>query len=55
MVYEVIERANVGRNEILDFMLQTIQAPRDHLSEYAPKIISFNIPSDKVKIVIGKG
>lgn len=55
LVYEVIERANVGRNEILDFMLQTIQAPRDHLSEYAPKIISFNIPSDKVKIVIGKG
>lgn len=36
-------------------MLQTLAAPREHLSEYAPKIISFKVPADKVKTVIGKG
>ncbi|MEI7477322.1 MAG: hypothetical protein WCJ81_02045 [bacterium] len=55
LVYEVIGRANVARNEILDFMLETLPAPRASLSEYAPKIVSFKVPSDKVKVVIGKG
>lgn len=55
LVYEVISRANVGRLEILDFMLQTLSGPRPELSTYAPKIVSFKIPSDKVKTVIGKG
>ena len=54
LVYEIITRANGGRAEILEFMLQTINAPRTHLSEFAPKIESFKIPADKVKIVIGK-
>jgi polyribonucleotide nucleotidyltransferase len=54
LVYEIISRANVGRGEILDFMLQTLNGPRENLSTYAPKIVSFKIPSDKVKIVIGK-
>lgn len=54
LVYEIITRANGGRGEILDFMLKTINAPRTELSEFAPKIVSFKIPSDKVKVVIGK-
>ncbi len=54
LVYETIWRANGGRNEILEFMLQTLEAPRANLSQYAPKIISFQVPSDKVKVVIGK-
>lgn len=54
LVYEVIARANVGRDEILDFMLETINAPRAEMSQHAPKIVSFQIPSDKVKVVIGK-
>lgn len=36
-------------------MLQTLSAPRAALSQYAPKIVSFSIPADKVKSVIGKG
>lgn len=55
VVYETISRANGGRAEILEFMLETINAPRSALSEFAPKIESLKIPSDKVKIVIGKG
>ena len=54
LVYEVITRANGGRGEILDFMLETLNWPRENLSTYAPKIVSFKIPADKVKIVIGK-
>jgi polyribonucleotide nucleotidyltransferase len=54
IVYEIITRANEGRAEILDFMLQTIDVPRGQLSEHAPKIVSFKIPADKVKVVIGK-
>ncbi len=54
LVYEVISRANVGRDEILDFMLETINAPRAEMSQHAPKIVSFQIPADKVKVVIGK-
>lgn len=55
LIYEVITRANGGRGEILDFMLETLSGPRAALSEHAPKIVSFKIPADKVKIVIGKG
>lgn len=54
LVYEIITRANGGRAEILDFMLQTIDVPRGQLSAHAPKIVSFKIPADKVKVVIGK-
>ncbi|MBP6911316.1 hypothetical protein KBC03_07135 [Patescibacteria group bacterium] len=55
IIKETVRQANIGRNEILEFMLQTLPSARDHLSEYAPKIVSFTIPSDKVKSVIGKG
>lgn len=36
-------------------MLQTLPEARKELSPYAPKIVSFQIPADKVKVVIGKG
>ncbi len=55
IVYETITRANGGRAEILDFMLETLSAPRTHLSEFAPKVESLQVPADKVKTVIGKG
>ncbi len=55
MVFETIEKANIGRNEILDFMLQTIAEPRKETSPYAPKIVSFVIPEDRIRKVIGKG
>lgn len=51
---EVVKRANTGRLEILEFMLQTISAPRDHLSQYAPKITVITVDPNKIKLVIGK-
>ena len=36
-------------------MRKTIDAPRPHLSKYAPKIITMNINPDKIRDVIGPG
>ena len=52
---EALERARVGRLFILDKMNQVLSAPREELSPYAPKIISFTINPDKIKDVIGSG
>ena len=50
-----LEKARIGRLFIMKKMLETINAPREELSPYAPKIISFNIDPDKIKDVIGSG
>jgi polyribonucleotide nucleotidyltransferase len=50
-----LAQAKVGRMFIMDKMLQTIAAPRESLSPYAPKIISFTIAVDKIREVIGPG
>ncbi len=52
---EALEHARKGRLFILDKMLSTLPEPRQELSKYAPKIISFNINPDKIKDVIGTG
>jgi polyribonucleotide nucleotidyltransferase len=56
---EVLERAlaqaKEGRMHILGKMLETLDTPRAHLSEYAPKMIMFNIKVDKIREVIGPG
>ena len=38
---------------ILGKMLDTIAAPREHLSKYAPKIITFSIKPEKIGEVVG--
>ncbi len=50
-----LEQANVGRSHILNKMQETIQAPSQQLSKYAPKIVSLMIPVDKIRDVIGPG
>ncbi|HEY8424368.1 MAG TPA: S1 RNA-binding domain-containing protein, partial [Clostridia bacterium] len=52
---KALEQARVGRLHILQKMLEVLPAPRTQLSKYAPKIISFEIPTDKIGDVIGKG
>lgn len=49
-----LEQARQGRLFILDRMLETLPAPREELSKWAPKIISFNIDPEKIGEVIGK-
>lgn len=50
---EALTQAKKGRMHILDSMLQTIQEPKDELSEYAPKILTMSINPDKIRDVIG--
>jgi polyribonucleotide nucleotidyltransferase len=48
-----LEQAKVARLSILEVMTATIAEPRPEVSETAPKIISFEIPIDKIGEVIG--
>ena len=41
--------------EILEELTTTIAAPREELSQYAPKIEMIQIKPAKIKDVIGKG
>lgn len=50
-----IRQAAPGRAHILKHMLDTIQAPREALSPYAPRIEKIKINPEKIGAVIGKG
>lgn len=50
-----LDHAKAGRAHILQKMLECLPATRNHMSKYAPKIISFNIDPDKIGEVIGSG
>ncbi|HET7313628.1 polyribonucleotide nucleotidyltransferase [Salinisphaera sp.] len=50
-----LEQAREGRLHILDVMSETIDAPRKEVSEWAPRIFTIKIDSDKIRDVIGKG
>ncbi|MCP4283455.1 MAG: polyribonucleotide nucleotidyltransferase [Gammaproteobacteria bacterium] len=50
-----LEQAKAGRLYILDEMNKAISAPREEMSEHAPRIVSFKIDPDKIRDVIGKG
>lgn len=52
---EALDQAKKARMEILENLTNTLVAPREELSEYAPKIEMIKIDPDKIKTVIGKG
>lgn len=52
---QALEQARVGRLQILEHMLQTIAAPREELSPFAPRMLTVKIDPDKIGAVIGKG
>ena len=52
---EALAQAKGARKQIMDVMLAAIPAPRDHLSEYAPKYATMHIDVEQIKDVIGKG
>ena len=54
IMLDAIAQAQEGRRFILGKMLECIPEPKDHLSDYAPKIISFQISPDKIGDVVGK-
>ena len=52
---KALKQAKEGRAFILNAMLETIDKPRSELSEFAPRIITMQIPVDKIRDVIGSG
>lgn len=52
---QALEQARQGRLFILDKMKEAIAEPRAELSPYAPRIITMEIPVDKIRDVIGPG
>ncbi|MDA8224489.1 MAG: polyribonucleotide nucleotidyltransferase [Betaproteobacteria bacterium] len=50
-----LDQARAGRMHILELMKQTIGAPRQEMSAYAPRIITLKINPEKIRDVIGKG
>ena len=56
MVKEALEKTHKARNYIIDeIILKAIPEARAELSPYAPKMLSMQIPVDKIREVIGKG
>ena len=53
MLGQALLQAKEARLKILDVMHDAIAAPRDEVRETAPKIVSFEIPIDKIGEVIG--
>jgi polyribonucleotide nucleotidyltransferase len=48
-----LNQARDARLQILDVMAGALEGPREEIAETAPKIISFEIPADKIGEVIG--
>jgi polyribonucleotide nucleotidyltransferase len=59
ITYEImakaLEQAREGRMFIMEKMLDTIDAPREDLSEFAPRIQTIKINPEKIGAVIGPG
>ena len=52
---EALEQARRGRLFILDKMYDALPQPKTSISKYAPRIYTLNIPTDKIRDVIGPG
>jgi polyribonucleotide nucleotidyltransferase len=52
---EALEQARQGRLFILEKMAAALPAPREQISAFAPRIFTIQIPTDKIRDVIGPG
>ncbi len=52
---EALEQARRGRMFILDKMEDALAQPKTAISQYAPRIYTLHIPTDKIRDVIGPG
>jgi polyribonucleotide nucleotidyltransferase len=52
---KALAQAKQGRLHILGIMKQCINQPKSEISEYAPKILTTRVASDKIGAVIGTG
>jgi len=52
---KALSQARDGRIHILDEMAKSLEAPRNELSDWAPRITSIQIKPDKIRDIIGPG
>jgi polyribonucleotide nucleotidyltransferase len=52
---QALAQAHDGRRHILGEMAKAMDAPRTEIGEFAPKIETIKIPTDKIREVIGSG
>ena len=55
LLQELFTQSQEARVAILKKMVETIAEPKKSLSSYAPKIISLQIPKEKIGLLIGPG
>jgi len=55
IMHTALEQAKVGRVHILEEMAKALDTARDEVGEYAPRIETMQIPTDKIREVIGTG
>ncbi len=55
LMRQALEQARRARLYILDIMDQTITTARDKMSIYAPRLYQLQIPTDKIRDLIGPG
>lgn len=55
MLKAVLAQSHDNRIDILGMITSAIAAPRENLSQYAPRIITMHINPDKIRNVIGTG
>ena len=55
VIADAIRQAKPARIHILEKMLATIETPRQELSPYAPRLLSFKIDPELIGMVIGPG
>ena len=55
IMQEALAQARSGRMHILDIMQEAIDAPREDLSEFAPRLYTMSVPTDKIRDIIGPG
>ncbi len=55
LMRQALEQAKRGRLHILDIMDQTISSARAKMSTYAPRLHQLQIPTDKIRDLIGPG
>jgi polyribonucleotide nucleotidyltransferase len=52
---KALQQAREGRLHILGIMDQSLDKPREQLSEFAPRLISMKVEQDQIGLVIGPG
>ncbi len=55
MMREALDQAKRARMHILDIMEKALSEPRKEVSQYAPRLITLKIPTDKIRDLIGPG